>query len=177
MSAGEGHHVVFTPLVRSSCLTPNLFSYLPSLLTMALEQGVWGLRTFSSRSSAKGWREKGKCGKGRGPGQPSILVLSSCIWNLPPINICPVFIFLGFLGAVQGWWVCSMLCRAPGVPCSTLKPWRHQCCGLWAVGCGLGGQCRLGLCTPIPSHAHASFFVLSSVVPGCTHGRRRAQTP
>lgn len=47
MSAGEGHHVVFLAPSPSSCPSPNLSSSLTLILTVALDQGVRGLRKLT----------------------------------------------------------------------------------------------------------------------------------
>ena len=114
-------------------------------------------------------------GEGQGPGQHSILVFSSCVLSPPSPNIWSVFTFLGFrTGAVQGW--CFVLWRAPGGALLHSEAAEKPEASGWEgfkEGAGVGW---LGLCIPASAHAHSSFFVLSSVVPGCTHGRRRAET-
>lgn len=109
MSAREGHHVVF--------LAPSL-SFLPQSKFVLLfdlntyrgfgpgsqgsekinltQQWTVVARGVCGRGMGSGggsW-EGGNVGKGRGPGQHSILVFFSCIFSFPPPNICLVSFFL-----------------------------------------------------------------------------------
>lgn len=107
----------------------------------------------------------------KGSGHSAVFLLH---FELPTPNVWSVFIFFGFkIGAVWGvvggfwpvgspWW-CLVLLRSVG-----------EARGYGPGGPGGGRRGRVGVPLPMPlSHS----FVLSSVVPGCAYGGRRAESP
>lgn len=158
----------FSPPVLPSCPSPNL-SYLTLILTCGFGPGSGGVcvgcgRRFTSLSSGL-WRR-----------DLEILLFSYCPLSFPPPMPGQSLSSFGFtIRAVWGWGGWVLACREPlVVPRSTQKPQRSQ--GLWGGGWGAGGEKRGRVAVPLPmpmSHP----FVLSSVVPGCAYGRRRAESP
>ena len=119
----------------------------------------------------------GDVGEGRGPEQHCFLVVSSCV--LSPAH--PRYLLSHYLPRLQNWSSsetgCFVLYGAPGGALLSSDAREKPEAAGWEgfqEGAGAGW---LGLCILAPAPAHSSLFALSSVVPGCTHGRRRTETP
>lgn len=110
--------------------------------------------------------------KGKGAGHSGVFLLH---FELPTPSVWSVFIFLAseLIRAVQGWWVSSVLWGASGGAQFYSEALEKPGAVGWEGPEEEAGAGWLGLCPP----AHVSLFFLSSVVPGCAHGRRRAESP